>query len=123
MQEEAAVSTNEEGSSAAAGALGLDCSFCGKSQAQVEKLIAGPGVYICDECVGLCNTVLEAEAVEVPNASVEQAVDVLNKTDATDAPTRSWVALCLRLGATWAQIGEVMGMSATDAERQLGPND
>ncbi|MET1156438.1 ClpX C4-type zinc finger protein, partial [Arthrobacter sp.] len=39
----------------------LTCSFCGKSQKQVKKLIAGGGVYICDECVGLCNELLEEE--------------------------------------------------------------
>ncbi len=39
----------------------LKCSFCGKSQDQVRKLIAGPGVYICDECVELCNEILEEE--------------------------------------------------------------
>ncbi len=41
----------------------LKCSFCGKSQEQVRKLIAGPGVYICDECVELCNEILEEELV------------------------------------------------------------
>ena len=35
------------------------CSFCGKSQEQVKKLITGPGAYICDECVDLCNQILE----------------------------------------------------------------
>ncbi|EAW38577.1 ATP-dependent protease ATP-binding subunit ClpX [Lyngbya sp. PCC 8106] len=39
----------------------LKCSFCGKSQEQVRKLIAGPGVYICDECVELCNEILDEE--------------------------------------------------------------
>lgn len=39
----------------------LKCSFCGKTQRQVKKLIAGPGVYICDECVDLCNEILEEE--------------------------------------------------------------
>ncbi|MGF1576917.1 MAG: ATP-dependent protease ATP-binding subunit ClpX [Cyanophyceae cyanobacterium] len=39
----------------------LKCSFCGKSQEQVRKLIAGPGVYICDECVDLCNEILDEE--------------------------------------------------------------
>ena len=38
----------------------LKCSFCGKSQEQVRKLIAGPGVYICDECIDLCNEILDA---------------------------------------------------------------
>lgn len=42
----------------------LKCSFCGKSQDQVRKLIAGPGVYICDECIDLCNEILDEELVE-----------------------------------------------------------
>ncbi len=42
----------------------LKCSFCGKSQKQVKKLIAGPGVYICDECIDLCNEIIEEELVE-----------------------------------------------------------
>ena len=41
----------------------LKCSFCGKSQDQVKKLIAGPGVYICDECVELCNEILDEEEI------------------------------------------------------------
>jgi ATP-dependent protease Clp ATPase subunit len=39
----------------------LTCSFCGKTQKQVIKLIAGPGVYICDQCVDLCNEIIEEE--------------------------------------------------------------
>ena len=42
----------------------LKCSFCGKSQKQVQKLIAGPGVYICDECIDLCNEIIEEELAE-----------------------------------------------------------
>ena len=41
----------------------LKCSFC-KSQKQVKKLIAGPGVYICDECIDLCNEIIEEELSE-----------------------------------------------------------
>ena len=41
----------------------LSCSFCGKSQKEVKKLIAGPTVYICDECIGLCNDII-AEEIE-----------------------------------------------------------
>ena len=51
----------------------LKCSFCGKSQKQVKKLIAGPGVYICDECIDLCNEIIEeelSEAVESPVGGV-----------------------------------------------------
>jgi len=47
----------------------LKCSFCGKSQKQVQQLIAGPGVYICDECVELCNEIIEERQAE----STEQA--------------------------------------------------
>ncbi|HCJ4337152.1 TPA: ATP-dependent Clp protease ATP-binding subunit ClpX, partial [Listeria innocua] len=39
----------------------LKCSFCGKTQDQVRKLVAGPGVYICDECIELCNEIIEEE--------------------------------------------------------------
>lgn len=46
----------------------LKCSFCGKSQEQVRKLIAGPGVYICDECVELCNEILDEELFEAGTA-------------------------------------------------------
>ncbi|MGZ6982850.1 MAG: ClpX C4-type zinc finger protein, partial [Ilumatobacteraceae bacterium] len=42
----------------------LQCSFCGKSQKQVKRLIAGPGVYICDECIDLCNEIIEEELTE-----------------------------------------------------------
>ncbi|MCP3425779.1 ATP-dependent Clp protease ATP-binding subunit ClpX [Rothia sp. AR01] len=50
----------------------LKCSFCGKTQKQVRKLIAGPGVYICDECIELCNEIIEEELTEVAEiASME----------------------------------------------------
>ena len=53
----------------------LKCSFCGKSQKQVKKLIAGPGVYICDECIDLCNEIIEEELAE----SSELGLDHLPK--------------------------------------------
>ena len=43
------------------GKSNLSCSFCGKSQREVRKLIAGPSVYICDECIGLCNDIIADE--------------------------------------------------------------
>ena len=42
----------------------LKCSFCGKSQKQVQQLIAGPQIYICDECVALCNEIIEERVAE-----------------------------------------------------------
>ena len=49
----------------------LKCSFCGKSQKQVKKLIAGPGVYICDECIDLCNEIIEEELSESTEVSFD----------------------------------------------------
>ena len=62
----------------------LKCSFCGKSQDSVKKLIAGPGVYICDECVDLCNEILDEELFEgssgpqaaPPEAGLPKLLDV-----------------------------------------------
>src|SRR2546421_11597134 len=49
---------------AEASARTAKCSFCGKSQKKVKKLIAGPGVYICDECINLCNDIIREELAE-----------------------------------------------------------
>ena len=43
---------------------GVKCSFCGKTQESVKKIVAGPGVYICNECIGLCNEIIESEFYE-----------------------------------------------------------
>ena len=50
----------------------LKCSFCGKSQKQVKKLIAGPGVYICDECIDLCNEIIEEELTDSAELPFDQ---------------------------------------------------
>jgi ATP-dependent Clp protease ATP-binding subunit ClpX len=50
----------------------LKCSFCGKSQKQVKKLIAGPGVYICDECIDLCNEIIEEELSETADLKFDE---------------------------------------------------
>ena len=63
----------------------LLCSFCGKSQRQVKKLIAGPGVYICDECIDLCNEIIDEELTAPPTFELEnlpkpvEINDVLNE--------------------------------------------
>src|ERR1044072_6865377 len=63
----------------------LLCSFCGKSQRQVKKLIAGPGVYICDECIDLCNEIIDEELTAPPTLPLEntpkprEIYDVLNE--------------------------------------------
>jgi ATP-dependent Clp protease ATP-binding subunit ClpX len=50
----------------------LKCSFCGKSQKQVKKLIAGPGVYICDECIELCNEIIEEELADTAEVRFDE---------------------------------------------------
>ena len=70
----------------------LKCSFCGKSQDQVRKLIAGPGVYICDECIDLCNEILEEELLDSqgnPRANSEnnRKSSQATKNSGTPAPT------------------------------------
>ena len=50
----------------------VKCSFCGKSQKQVKKLIAGPAVYICDECIDLCNDIIEEELTEGPELRFDE---------------------------------------------------
>lgn len=50
----------------------VKCSFCAKSQKQVKKLIAGPGVYICDECIDLCNEIIDEEFTQAPAVGVEE---------------------------------------------------
>ena len=51
---------------------GPRCSFCGKSQSMVERLVAGPNVYICNECIGLCNDILKDEEFMEPGSSLAQ---------------------------------------------------
>ena len=50
----------------------VKCSFCGKTQKQVKKLIAGPGVYICDECIDLCNDIIAEELAETSDVSFDE---------------------------------------------------
>ena len=56
------------------------CSFCGKSQAEVKKIIAGPGVYICDSCVNVCKTIIDRE-VKVPAVEAKPALRIIKPSD------------------------------------------
>jgi hypothetical protein len=63
------------------------CSFCRKSQKQVKKVIVGPGVYICDECIELCNDILVHELSEEEREATRQAKRQANESDARKAFT------------------------------------
>ena len=59
------------------------CSFCGKAQENVKKIVAGPGVYICDECVDLCNSIIDAELYE-EEADYELTEDIPSPREIKD---------------------------------------
>src|SRR6266550_6064017 len=118
---------------------GVSCSFCGKHQRDVAKLIAGPGVYICDECIALCNDIIGEEL------SLEQVRKRISASDAgptniaedlSDLDDRQLVDLMVRIhgshqgvdqtvqrvvaelrarGVSWARIGDALGMTRQSA--------
>jgi hypothetical protein len=110
-----------------AGPEKLRCSFCGKPETEVEKLIAGPGVHICDECVGLADAIIEEYRDKPVEARLpmwgsltdEQMLDHIPRVaavaDQVEANLRSWVRELRRRGVTWARIGEALGMTRQSA--------
>ena len=107
------------------------CSFCGKPNTQVAKLVAGPGVYICDECVALCQLVIgESQSSSKPgsvphlraweltddvNAVLESLPRIARAADQVEHDLAGWVGRARELGATWARIGEALGMTRQSA--------
>jgi len=70
----------------------LKCSFCGKTQEMVKKLIAGPGVYICDECVDLCNEILREEGVAIGTGEIGRLKGARNEIlSAAITQSDSWI--------------------------------
>lgn len=97
----------------------LYCSFCRKDQHTVSKLIAGPGVYICDLCVELCNRILAGKPVP-PFPGFESLSDVqllatlrpsAAAVDAVRDVLQEHVDLLRERGTSWAAIGEALGIS------------
>jgi ClpX C4-type zinc finger len=110
----------------------LHCSFCGKSQHEVEKLIAGPAVYICDECVGLCNEILALEGPprlmdELGDQSEDQLLQVLGRIRdrhaSVDGTTEAVVRELRSRGAAWSRIGEALGMTRQSAWERFSGED
>lgn len=99
------------------------CSFCGKSSKDVQKLIAGPGVHICDECVGLCTEILDEEREpELRDWSsspdedlLEGMVRVHERHRHVDLAVTAMVRTLRARGVTWARIGEALGMTRQSA--------
>ena len=99
------------------------CTFCGKTHAQVAKLIAGPGVYICDACVGLCNDILADPDLQDTSpgwqgwesmADAELLVTLsgsLASVDNIRDGLQARIDELRRREVSWAKIGEVLNMS------------
>jgi hypothetical protein len=77
-------------------AVNLQCSFCGKSQREVRKLIAGPTVYICDECIGLCNDIIAAEIERSQGAKGTDGRALLRFRVQRLKRETAWLSECLR---------------------------
>jgi xanthosine utilization system XapX-like protein len=96
----------------------LRCSFCGKSDKEVTRLIGGPGVYICDACVNICNSVLEATPIAFAGWKAmtdDQLLGALKIAEATVDATRSVLQAQIeelrRREVSWDAIGNALGIS------------
>jgi ATP-dependent protease Clp ATPase subunit len=119
----------------------LTCSFCNKSQSEIAKLVAGPGVYICNECVDLCNQIITQElerqggpapkagrSTRSPDPTTIKAWEGLSDDGLLDEMVRAHaahrnvdravahhVAALRARGVSWARIGEALGMTRQSA--------
>src|SRR5579859_4538424 len=115
---------------AATTAIQVRCSFCAKPSTEVEKMIAGPGVYICNECVGLCNDILRTErdsptepATEVPawdeSMTDAQILELIPRIaavgDQTEASLQRMVMILRERKVTWARIGAALQITRQSA--------
>ena len=110
----------------APGAGTLFCSFCGKSQHEVKKLIAGPAVFICDGCVGLCVAIVDSSPEPDPstpqakldwpeNVATENLLGLLKAQEKTfgevAARLQKSVEILRQREVSWQQIGDALGVS------------
>lgn len=111
------------------------CSFCGKAQTEVKTLIAGPGVFICDECVHLCQAIIDKQAAAPPAREVLDSLlpdnvptEVLLKTlaghngafERIDAGMQDIVDILRDRGVSWATVGETLAVSRQAAWKRFG---
>jgi len=108
------------------------CSFCVKPNTEVTKLVAGPGVYICNECVSLCVEIIGQPTDSTPGlapwdhaGTIDEVLVNLSRVADSVAQVEGglaqWVGRARSLGATWRQIGDALGMTRQSAwERFAG---
>lgn len=111
------------------------CSFCTKSQDEVAKLIAGPGVYICDGCVALCEGILTNESSqpsnpEIPSWDTKSDDEILASllkiatvSAQVDGRIQSLVDLLRGRGVAWARIGAALGVTRQSAWEKFSGED
>lgn len=101
----------------------MRCSFCGKTKDEVRRLIAGPAVFICDECVGLCEQVLAGDPTQsfppLDGKSDDDLLAEMVRLDSSRGQVEAAVqarVLALRCRSiTWARIGTALGISRQSA--------
>ena len=113
----------------------LICSFCLQDERDVQQIVAGPGSYICDGCVGLCVAILAAppaagrgDEPELPSwatmtdaALLERLPRVAAAADQVEAALDLWVAEARRRGTSWARVGQALGMTRQAAWGRFAP--
>ena len=108
------------------------CSFCGKAQTEVKTLVAGPGVFICDECVQLCQAIIDKKPAtqEVPgsllpdNAPTEMLLKTLagynGAFERVDTGMQDIVDILREREVSWATIGQALAVSRQAAWKRFG---
>jgi ATP-dependent Clp protease ATP-binding subunit ClpX len=102
------------------------CSFCLKPTTDVQKMVAGPGVFICNECVGLCVELIDNKPADPPNMAArerelsdEDLLAILPKIEAAGAQAERRLAVQVRhardRGITWTRIGAALDMTRQSA--------
>jgi ClpX C4-type zinc finger len=107
------------------------CTFCLKPNTEVKALVAGPAAFVCDGCVDLCSqiiaglpedrsrpataTLLPWEATESAEAALANLPNVARAQVQVEESLRGWVRRARQLGATWAQIGDALGITRQSA--------
>jgi ClpX C4-type zinc finger len=112
------------------------CSFCLRPDTDVEVLVAGPAVYVCNDCIDLCRQIIEQHPGKgaMPRVLPWEQADSLSAVLAhlpkvaaaraqVEETLQGWVGRARTLGATWAQIGDVLGMTRQSAWERFAPDD
>ena len=112
------------------------CSFCLKPDTEVKRLVAGPAVYVCDECIDLCCQIVN----DVPEGPTTLRLLPWERTDSLEVALANlpniaraqaqveeslvgWVRRARALGATWAQVGDALGVTRQSAWERFAPED